>query len=78
MRKTLAAAQSLSIAGLGTGLGVLAGFVPAMALIGAVDSLDLVVPWTLLAAGIAGVPLLAAASAWLLTRARLPLRARIA
>lgn len=78
VRRTLAAAQSLTIAGLGTGLGVLAGFVPGVALIGAVESLDLVVPWVLLAAGVAGVPLLAAAAAWLLTRLRLPLRRRIA
>ncbi len=78
VRKTLAAAQSLTIAGLGTALGVLAGFVPALALIGAVDSLDLVVPWALLAMGIAGVPLLAAGAAWLLTRSRLPLRSRLA
>ena len=78
VRRTLAAAQSLTIAALGTTLGVLAGFVPALALIGAVDSLDLVVPWTLLAAVVTGVPLLAAAAAWLLTRSRLPLRARIA
>lgn len=77
-RKRLAAAQTLSIAGLGTMLGILSGFVPAIAMVGAVESLELVVPWGRLAAGAIGVPLLAAAVAWALTRARLPLRRRIA
>jgi putative ABC transport system permease protein len=78
VRKTLAAAQSVAIAGLGTVLGVLAGFVPAVSLIGGAPSLELVVPWDLLAGAIVGTPLLAAGAAWLLTRARLPLRARVA
>ena len=44
LRRTLAAAQALSISGLGTALGVAAGFVPAVALIAALPGLDLVDP----------------------------------
>jgi putative ABC transport system permease protein len=59
-------------------LGIAAGFVPALALIGAVESLDLVVPWSRLAAVLVGIPLLAGALAWLLTRSRVPLERRVA
>jgi putative ABC transport system permease protein len=78
LRRTLAAAQALTIAGLGTVLGIAAGFVPAMALIGAVDSVDLVLPWRLLATVLVVIPLLAASLAWLLTRSRVPLERRVA
>jgi putative ABC transport system permease protein len=78
LRRTLAAAQALSIAALGTALGVAAGFVPALALIGAVESLDLVIPWLQLTEVLVGIPLLAGALAWLLTRSRVPLERRIA
>jgi putative ABC transport system permease protein len=78
LRRSLAAAQALSIAGLGTALGIAAGFIPALALIGAVESLDLVVPWFRLAAVLVGIPLLAGALAWLLTRSRVPLERRLA
>lgn len=78
LRRTLAAAQALSIAGLGTALGIAAGFVPAVALIGAVESLDLVVPWLRLLAVLVGIPLLAGVLAWLLTRSRVPLERRVA
>lgn len=77
LRRTLAAAQALTIALLGTGLGILAGFVPAVALIGAVKSLDLVIPWARLATVLVGVPLLAGVLAFLLTRSRVPLERRI-
>lgn len=77
LRRKLAALQALLIAGLGTALGVAVGFVPAMALIGATDSLRLTLPWGSLAGMIVGVPLLAAASAWALTRSRLPLGRRL-
>lgn len=64
------------LAGLGTALGVAVGFVPAVALIGAVDSLVLTLPWLQLAGMIVGVPLVAAASAWACTRSGLPLGRR--
>jgi putative ABC transport system permease protein len=78
LRRALAAAQALTIAGLGTVLGIAAGFVPAMALIGALDSVDLVLPWRLLATVLVVIPLLAAGLAWLLTRSRVPLERRVA
>ena len=78
LRRTLAAAQALSIAGLGTGLGILAGFVPAVAFIGALPRYDLVVPWLTLAEVLVGIPLVAATCAWLFTRSRAPLERRIA
>lgn len=78
VRRTLAAAQALSVAGLGTALGVAAGFVPALALIGSIESLDVVVPWWHVLQMLVGIPLLAGASAWLLTRSRVPLERRVA
>jgi putative ABC transport system permease protein len=78
LRRTLAAAQALSISGMGTALGVAAGFVPAVALIGAIPSLDLVIPWWQLAQVMVVVPLLAGLFAWLLTRSRVPLERRVA
>jgi putative ABC transport system permease protein len=78
LRRTLAAAQALSISGLGTALGVAAGFVPAVALIGAIPSLELVVPWWQLTQVLVIVPLIAGGSAWLLTRSRVPLERRVA
>lgn len=78
LRRTLAAAQALTIAGLGTALGIAAGFVPAVALIGAVESLDLVIPWVRLLTVLVVIPLLAGTSAWLLTRSRVPLERRVA
>ena len=78
VRRSLAAAQALSISLLGTALGVAAGFVPAVALIGAVPTLDLVIPWWQLAQVMVVVPLLAGVFAWLLTRSRVPLERRVA
>lgn len=77
LRRSLAAAQALSISGLGTALGVAAGFVPAVALIGAIPSLDLVIPWWQLVQVMVVVPVLAAVAAWLLTRSRVPLERRL-
>ncbi len=77
-RRSLAAAQALTVALLGTALGIAAGFVPALALIGAMDSLDVVVPWGRLLIVLVGIPLLAGALSWLLVRSRLPLERRVA
>ena len=78
LRRTLAAAQALTIAGLGTALGIAAGFVPAVALIGAVASLDLVIPWVRLLTVLVVIPVLAGVLAWLFTRSRVPLERRVA
>ena len=78
VRRSLAAAQALAIAGLGSLLGLLSGFVPALAYVGAVQSLTLVLPWATLAMILVGIPALACASAYLLTRSRLPLERRMA
>ena len=50
---------------------------PALALIGAVESLDLVIPWWQLAQVMIVIPLIAAACAWGLTRSRVPLERRV-
>jgi len=76
LRRTLAACQALVIAGLGAGLGTAVGFVPAVSLIGAVQSLELAVPWVPLAGLIVGLPLLAAVAAWTLTRSSPPMDRR--
>jgi putative ABC transport system permease protein len=76
MRRSLAAMQALAIAGIGTVLGVAAGLVPALALVGATPALEPVLPWAQLLALLAGVPLLAAAAAWLCTRSRMPMDRR--
>ena len=78
LRKLLAASQAFAIAGLGALLGVLAGLVPGVAFVGALESLELAVPWTTLVEVVLVIPLLAAAAAWLLTRSRLPLQRRVA
>lgn len=78
LRRTLAAAQAVSIAGLGTLLGVLGGLVPSLAFIGAIDGLEVALPWMTLVQVLVGIPLLAGVSAWLLTRSRLPLERRVA
>jgi putative ABC transport system permease protein len=78
LRRTLAAGQALAVAGLGSLLGVVAGLVPGLAFIGAVDALEVAVPWATLAELLVGIPLVAAGSAWLLTRSRLPLERRAA
>jgi putative ABC transport system permease protein len=78
VRRSLAASQALAIAGLGSVLGLISGLVPALAYVGAVDSLTLVLPWGTLALLLLGIPALAAAGAYLVTRSRLPLDRRMA
>lgn len=78
LRRSLASFQALTIALLGTALGIAAGFVPAVAVIGAINRFHLVLPWLSLLGLLVGVPLLAGAFAWLLTRSRLPLERRAA
>ncbi len=88
MRRRLAGSQSLVIAGLGTALGVVAGLVPAVGLIRAMNApvdgvararpFPLVIPWETLAITGLVVPLIAGLAAVLLTRSRLPLVRRLA
>lgn len=78
IRRRLAAAQALSLAALGSLLGIASGFVPALALIGAVRSLEVTVPWVQLSLVLVGIPLLAGASAFAFTRSRVPLQRRVA
>ena len=77
LRRTLSALQALLVAGLGTALGIAVGFVPAVALIGAVASLELTVPWIPLLFVLVGLPCLAAAGAWACTPSRLPMERRV-
>ena len=88
MRRRLAGSQSLVIAGLGTALGVVAGLVPAIGLVRAMNApvdgiarekpFPLVIPWETLAVTGLVVPLVAGLAAVLLTRSRLPLVRRLA
>jgi putative ABC transport system permease protein len=88
-RRTLAAFQSAVTAGLGTVLGVLAGLVPGVGVVRAINAaahtspLDgpwypLVLPWTNVLVTLLVVPLIAALAAAALTRSRLPMVRRIA
>lgn len=85
-RRWLAAAQAGVIAGLGTLLGVAAGFVPGIAAVKAEGPIDygggpveqlLVVPWSSVGATLLVVPLLAVLCGWLFTRSRLPMVRRV-
>lgn len=78
VRRVLGMAQAATVAALGTGLGILAGLVPSLAIVAARAEFHLALPWSSLAAIAAGVPLLAAALVGLVTRSRLPLERRIA
>ena len=77
LRKALAGAQSLMTASLGTSLGVAAGVVPAVLLIGATRMYaEPVVPWMPLLALLVAVPLTGSGLAWVFARARLPVSRR--
>ncbi|MDP9692977.1 UNVERIFIED_ORG: putative ABC transport system permease protein [Arthrobacter globiformis] len=79
LRKALAGAQSLMTASLGTSLGVAAGVVPAVLLIGATRMFaESVVPWMPLLALLVAAPLTGSALAWVFARARLPVSRRSA
>jgi putative ABC transport system permease protein len=78
VRRVLAMAQAATVAGLGSALGVLAGLVPAVAVIAARSEFDLVLPWPALGATIVGVPLVAALLVGAVSRSRLPLERRMA
>ncbi len=77
LRRRLAGAQALVLGFLGVVLGIGAGVVPALSIIGATASLRVVWPWPQLAVVLVGVPLLAGAAAYLFTRSRVPMQRRI-
>ncbi|MCW2793023.1 MAG: transporter permease [Nocardioides sp.] len=89
-RRTLAAFQSAVTAGLGTLLGAIAGLVPAIGMVRALNATartsgyvatspyPLVLPWHNLLITVLVVPLIAAGGAALLTRSRLPMVRRLA
>jgi putative ABC transport system permease protein len=89
-RRTLAAFQSAVTAGLGTLLGAVAGLVPAIGMVRALNAsalhasfprlnpYPLVLPWTNILVTVLVVPLVAALAAALLTRSKLPLVRRLA
>jgi putative ABC transport system permease protein len=78
VRRLLAMAQAATIATMGSALGILAGLVPAIAVVSARAEYPLTMPWGSLAAILAGVPLLAALLVGAVTRSRLPLERRLA
>lgn len=77
LRKSLAGAQSLMTAGLGTLLGIVAGVVPAALIVAATRMFaEPSIPWLQLLALLVAVPLTGSALAWIFTRARLPMSRR--
>ncbi|QTG81540.1 FtsX-like permease family protein [Arthrobacter crystallopoietes] len=68
MRKALAAAQSLLTSGIGGTLGVVAGLLPAIAILALIRDYSVIVPWAQVIAVLIVVPLLGAVAAWLSTR----------
>ncbi|WP_426228121.1 hypothetical protein [Pseudarthrobacter sp. DSP2-3-2b1] len=77
LRKSLAGAQALMTAGLGTLLGLAAGVVPASLIVSATRMFaGPTIPWLQLLALLVAVPLTGSALAWIFTRARLPMSRR--
>ncbi|EFC86553.1 ABC transporter permease [Parafrankia sp. EUN1f] len=84
LRRRLAASQAGVVAGLGTVLGGIAGFLPGAATVLMMRQGEdvgglpwrLVIPWETLLIVIVAVPLLAVAAGWLFTRSRLPMTGR--
>jgi putative ABC transport system permease protein len=77
LRRSLAAAQSLMTAGLGTLLGIAAGVVPAALTVAATRMYaGATIPWLQFLALLVAVPLTGSALAWMFTKARLPMSRR--
>jgi putative ABC transport system permease protein len=77
IRRRLVMAQAATVAALGSGLGLLAGLVPAAAVVAARKELPLALPWGSFAISAVGVPLLAALAVAAFTRSRLPMERRL-
>lgn len=78
VRRVLAASQAGTISWLGSGLGILAGLIPGIAVVWAASSLPgsnlrIVIPWASLALVLVAVPLLAMLASLAFTRSRLSL-----
>lgn len=78
VRKLLASFQAATVAGLGTAMGIVAGFLPGAAIVVVDPAMRLLVPWTTLGVTLLAVPLLAMLAALALTRSRVPLERRLA
>ncbi|PTT67049.1 hypothetical protein DBR22_09700, partial [Arthrobacter sp. HMWF013] len=77
LRKSLAGAQALMTAGLGTLLGLAAGIVPAALIVSATRMFaGPTIPWLQLLALLVAVPLTGSVLAWMFTQARLPMSRR--
>ena len=72
LRRKFAAAQSTTVAVLGTLLGTAAGLLPAWAIVHAYGAMSFVVPWQTIGIVVLGVPVIAALVTAMLTRSRLP------
>jgi putative ABC transport system permease protein len=78
LRRTLAASQSATVAFLGAALGVVAGVIPAAAVLSARTDYPIVLPWTTFIWAVVAVPAFAAVATAVCTRSRLPLDRRLA
>jgi putative ABC transport system permease protein len=77
VRRTLAASQAGVVAVLGVVFGTLAGLGLAYTIVISQHGWPFTFPWPTLAGTVVGLPLFAAAVAWLLTRSRTPLDRRL-
>lgn len=77
VRRTLVMSQAGTAALLGSLLGVLAGLLPAVAVIHARVGAPLRIPWLVVLAALLAVPAIAALAAGVFTRSRLPLTRRV-
>jgi len=77
-RKELACFQAATVAGLGTVMGIVAGFLPGAAIVIVVPEMRFFVPWMTLGVTVLAVPLLAMLAALALTRSRIPMERRLA
>lgn len=67
MRRTLAASQAIVFAGLGAAPAIPGGLVPALAVLIGRGGYPIMLPWDTLLVVAFGVPVVAAAGAWVLT-----------
>ena len=77
-RKVLACFQAATVAGLGTVMGIVAGFLPGAAIVIVDPEMRFFIPWTTLGVTVLAVPLLAMLAALALTRSRIPMERRLA
>ena len=78
VRRRLVMAQAATVSLLGSGLGVLAGIVPAAAIVSGQSDFPVVLPWGTFALNVVGIPVVTALLVGAFTRSRLPLERRVA